>query len=589
MKQSINHVAEANNSNLPTVQIKGTNSHATQPNRNMKVKVGPVSTSYEGDNPKKDMTNFLIPVGVFIGVLGGGYVAYRLLNANKKHVHKTEELNTKSENNIRESQVYSQEKINECNNKTDNDIRLAHAQSEIRIKERQQMAQFSKASDVPCSPKQRMTLASWIKGFHDNYPLPDYSAIQFLASILDRCPAGYEDAVLLSLLTECGALCFSKVRAPYIDGKELSPSLQTIVEGEQGSGKGKLLDLHKCLFSRVIDSDLTKLNLEDGSNVIIQTAGINISQSKFHEVMANNQGVHIYAIETEINTVEETLKKSNGLSFDYLRKAFDNESIYLNNKAKGAVHGSFPVYFNYTFTGTPKAIESLINAKEVENGTASRICFSAIPEIERFAPFMDFPSGSELQAMQDQIDMWREKYCYWTIDEKDVACAERIINIDYVCDSLEEWIVKQHNLYLTEGINDRNENRLRIATIAFHCAIVLHMLAGEPKPTDRKLRKTVKELTIYIANYCMERYLYKFSNAPLPQIQADKEMPTADSNLPNRRRLTDEEILEWYPKRGTIDEEGKEIGLGYIAHKLNVDKDSVRNSFKRFKKKHMQP
>ena len=39
----------------------------------------------------------------------------------------------------------------------------------------------------------------------------------------------------------------------------------------------------------------------------------------------------------------------------------------------------------------------------------------------------------------------------------------------------------------------------------------------------------------------------------------------------------------------TFDEEGKEIGLGYIAHKLNVDKDSVRNSFKRFKKKHMQP
>lgn len=588
MNRTIINAVETNNSNLPATQTENTNSHVTQPNRNMKVKVGPVSTSYDGANPKKDMTNFLIPVGVFIGFLGGSYVAYRLFHANKKHDHKTEELNTKSENNIRESQVYSQEKMNEYDNKTDNDIRLAQALSKIRINERQQMVQFSKATSVKCSPRQRMSLANWIKGFHSKYPLPDYSAIQFLASILGRCPAGYEDAVLLSLLTECGALCFSKVRALYLDGKEHSPSLQTIVEGEQGSGKGKLLELHKCLFSRLIESDMRKLNLEDCSDVIIQTAGINISQSKFHEVMANNQGVHIYAIETEINTVEENLKKPNGLSFDYLRKAFNNEPIYLNNKAKGVVHGSFPVFFNYTFTGTPKAIDSLINAKEVECGTASRMCFSAIPEVERFAPSMDFPCGSELQSMQDQIDEWRENYCYWTTDEKDVACAERIIFIDYVSEALVDWLDEQYALYLTEGINERNDNRLRIATIAFHFAIVLHMLAGEPKPTDRKQRKTVKELTIYIANYCMERYLYKFSNASLPQIQADKEMPTAESNFPNRRRLSEEEVMEWYSKRGSIDEEGHVIGYGYIAHRLNVDKDSVRNSFKRFEKTHTQ-
>lgn len=575
---------EANNSNPTPNQPENTNSRTDQPNSSITVKVGPITGKYNGNNPKNDMTNFLIPVGRLVALLGGGYVIYRLYNANKKHDHKTEELNTKSENNIRESQVHSQEKMNECNNKTDNDIRLAHALSEIRLKERQQMVQFSKATSVQCSLKQRVSLADWIKGFHSNYPLPDYSAIQFLAPILDRCPAGYEDAVLLSLLTECGALCFSKVRALYLDGKEHSPSLQTIVEGEQGSGKGKLLDLHKCLFSRLIESDMRKLNLEDGSDVIIQTAGINISQSKFHEVMANNQGVHIYAIETEINTVEETFKKSNGLSSDYLRKALYNEPIYLNNKAKGAVHGSFPVYFNYTFTGTPKAIDSLINAKEVECGTASRICLSAIPEVERFAPYMDFPCGSELQSMQDDIDEWREKYCYQTIDGKDVACAESIINIDYVCEALVDWLNEQYNLYLEEGINERNDNRLRIATIAFHFAIVLHMLAGEPKPTDRKLRKTVKELTIYIANYCMERYLYKFSNASPPPTQADKEKPNRE-----RRRLTDEEIIEWYSKRGTIDEEGKEIGLGYIAKRLNVDKDSVRNSFKRFKKKQMQP
>jgi hypothetical protein len=86
----------------------------------------------------------------------------------------------------------------------------------------------------------------------------------------------------------------------------------------------------------------------------------------------------------------------------------------------------------------------------------------------------------------------------------------------------------------------------------------------------------------------MERYLYKFSNAPLPQLQADIEMSNAANDRP-RRRLTDDEMLEWFPKRGTFDGEGREIGLGYISRELNVHRDSVRNAYTRYKKKHLQP
>lgn len=575
---------EANKkSNLTPIKTESTSTHDTKGNRTMKVEVGPVKTTYKGNNPSKDMVSFLIPVGVFAAILGGGYIAYHFKRDKNKHAYKKDEQNNNSKNSVREAQQVIQMKMEEDDNKTDNEIRKARALSDIRIMEKKQMLQFYTATAKPCTPQKDVPPSNWIKGFHSKYPMPDYSGIPFLASILNCCPSGYEDAVMLSLLTECGALCFSKVRAPYVDGQKHSPSLQTIIEGGQGSGKGKLLGLHKCLFSKVIDSDNKKLNSKDSSDAIIQTAGIYVSLSKFHEVMANNHGVHVYAIESEISTVEETFKKSNGLSFDYLRKAFSNEPIYLNNKAKKTVRGTFPVFFNYTFTGTPKAIDSLIKDKEVEGGTASRICFSVIPEVDRFAPHMYFPSGGELQSMQNQIDEWREKYCYQTIDGKDVACEESIINIDYVCDALNDWTDAQYELYNIEGIIGRKENRPRIATIAFHCAIVLHMLAGEPKPTDRKLRKTVKELTVYIANYCMERYLFKFCNAPLPQPQSDNEM-SVGTPIPISRRLSDEEISEWHPKHGTIDEEGRKIGYGYIAKKLNVTKDSVRNSFKKYEK-----
>ena len=530
------------------------------------------------------------------GIALGAWGLYRLVDGliDESQLKSSAEqeikvADSKSANSINEHHEASQDRMAEDDNHTDNDIRRAQAMSDIRMNERRQMEDMreAKKSGTNNPTKNNVSFKEWIDCFHANFPMPDYSSIKFVASILDGCPDDYKDAMMMSLLSEFGSLCFSKVRALYLDNRLHSPSIQVIVEGEQGSGKGKILHLYECLFGRVIDSDREKLRLQVASDKIIQTAGINISQAKFYEVVANNQGVHSLAVESEITTVENAFKKSNGLSFDFLRKAFHNEPIYLNNKAKGTVHGSFPVFLNYIFTGTPKAIGSLINAKEVEGGTASRICFAVIPEVELMAPFVDFPSGSELNDMQDQIDSWRQKYCFQTVAGKDVACQEHEVYIDYICDALQDWLNKQYQLYKKDGVQERNDVRMRMATIASHCAIVLHMLAGEPKPNDRKLRKTVKELTIYIANYCMERYLTKFTDYGLQVQVYEATTDNSDSTAaaPVRRKLTQEEIDEWYYLRGTLDENGKIIGYGTIGKKLGVDKYSVKNSFDRYKKK----
>lgn len=558
--------------------------------------LGPLRTWAKGSKPLK-----VFGWGMFIAL--GGYGIYRLVGlfANKgdsktrqeEHTHNTNDRinleDAKSKNTINEHHEASKDTMAVDDNRTDNEIRKAQVISEIRVNERKQMMELKQTVNPVAVPstKSEQSLKGWIDSFHARYPMPDYSSIPILASILDGCPDDYKDAVMMSLLSAFGALSFSKVRALHLDGKLHSPSIQVIVEGEQGSGKGCILHLYECIFKRVIDADMKKLSRKDTSDTIIQTAGINISQAKFHEVMANNQGVHIYAIESKVATVENVFKKSNGLSFDFLRKAFYNEPIYLNNMSKSATHGTFPVNFNYTFTGTPKAIDSLINADEVDGGTASRICFAVIPEMGRMAPYFEYPSGSELDNIQDQIDSWRQKYCFQTVDGKDVACPKYEVNVDYVCEALQDWLDEQYNRSVQEGVEERNKLRMRIATIPFHCAIVLHMLAGEPQPKDIKLRRTVKELTIYIANYCMERYLTKFTDYGL-QVQAN-EATTDNSDstaaAPVRRKLTQEEIDEWYYLRGTLDENGKIIGYGTIGKKLGVDKYSVKNSFDRYEKK----
>lgn len=572
-------------------------------NRNSKYKmeeiegrVGPLRARVKGKKP-------LGLLGIGSLIIASCYGIYRVISyfanrgdsrtSQEEHTHNTNDRinleDAKSTNSINEHHEASKDTMAEDDNQTDNEIRKAQAFSEIRVNERKQMMELRQTVNPAAVPstKSEQGLKGWIDSFHARYPMPDYSSIPILASVLDGCPDDYKDAVMMSLLSAFGALSFSKVRAPYLDGKEHSPSIQVIVEGKQGSGKGNILHLYECLFNRVINADMEKLTRKDTSGAIIQTAGINISQAKFHEVMANNQGVHINAFESEVATVENAFRKSNGLSFDFLRKAFHNETIYLNNMSKNATHGAFPVYFNYTFTGTPKAIASLINDKQIDGGTASRICFAVIPELSCLGPSIDFPGGSELENIQDQIDSWRQQYCFQTVDGIDVACPEYDININYVCEALQDWYIEQYNLSEKTGVEARNDVRMRMATIAHHCAIALHMLAGEPQSKDIKLRRTVKELAVYIANYCMERYLSKFTDFGLKtQVnEAGADNTTSTTSAPEHRKLTQEEIDEWFSLHRTFDADGNEISYGYIGKKLGVDKYSVYNSFNRYKRK----
>lgn len=82
-----------------------------------------------------------------------------------------------------------------------------------------------------------VSLGEWLQWSNREYPMPCYSAIPHISTILDGCPEGFRPAMLFHLLGGYGALAFSNVRARYLDGRYHSPSLQVVIEGEQGSGK----------------------------------------------------------------------------------------------------------------------------------------------------------------------------------------------------------------------------------------------------------------------------------------------------------------------------------------------------------------
>ena len=490
--------------------------------------------------------------------------------------------NTHTDNKIRYDNNRTENRIKEDNNKTDNKIRLAQAKSDIKNAERRKLHAMDSAPHGETGVKSSEPLKDWISMFQSKYSMPKYANIPILKDILNGCSYGIRDAMFFTLLSSCGAVCFSKTRARFLDGKMHSPSIFVIVEGESGSGKGHINNVYKDVFKNVIELDRKKFST-NVANCIIQTAGINVSYSKFVDILAHNQGVHIYAMETEIANVKEIFRKKGSLKMADLRSAFDNDPVYRYNSSKGT-QGSFPIFLNCTFMGTPKAIERFFNEDEVEGGTARRFCFTAIPELYlNESNTIALPCEQALEDIRAQISEWQNNYSFTNDpDNGDIACGEHIVDLTYVNNALRGWLKDQGTQYEKDKHTERQKLGNSIACIAFRCAMVLHMMAGDPGKDQKNKRDTVKKLTIYIANYCMERFIAKLGN-PVNEAMQPSEIPDL---CQSKRKLTDEEVEYWYSLRGTKDEFGNVIVYKTIAKKLGIgDHNVVRNAFVRYQKK----
>ncbi len=353
---------------------------------------------------------------------------------------------------------------------------------------------------------------SWFEYYHDKFPIMPVELPPIISDYVVACPDGFEEAVIAQLTTTLGAVCCSRVQAEYINGQFKRPNFQTIIEAPSGSGKSIFENIHKNLLARRINTDNESFMEFREIKPIIQTISMTASAPMVIDILAYNKGVHAVAFEPEIKTVGEAMKTSNGISMDLLCKAFDNSTVTRMNKDKSAPQGEFQVCLNYVFTGTPDAVERFINrSKSVEGGNAARICWCVLPPSAKELPKMDFPDEEVIKSIYDEIDRMANQYSYHIDDNGDFVPADMFtINLDYVNEELDKWLQSQYDVAIEEGNKERITQRGRFATMAFQCAIVYHILYG--CPTDADTCKKVMNLTLYMANYFMERYLHKFGH-----------------------------------------------------------------------------
>lgn len=606
-------------------------------------KTGKISTNASGPNAAQNHKKaFWRSVLGGIAIMAVGASLGILLYRDKKKADTKSTItkdNNKTDNKIRKNHEAAKDAINVNTAKTQNDIELhhertadnidfdnAHTDNLLRLEEARSEREQTKTIEIQqrCMDRlkeQRLKTEELVhrknqlsrihppkqdkltfnpthpyakdqaQAFYDWFTVR-YGVIQVLPPLLDTVicgvPYGFDIPALFTCLSVLGAYCFSSLRADF-HGATQTPTIFVIIEGSSGSGKGVFNRLYNMLAERFIEHDNKWLNIQNRFEIykIIQTLSVKITRAKYAERQYGNQDVFTFMFCAEIDSVKN-LFRENGLGDDFIRLDFDNGLFESDNCRKDVQHGYRSIYNNFVFTGTPQTIASFIEGK-VENGDAPRIIWSDIPEAEFDNSSFTMPDDKKKNAVLDELDRFQEQYSYRRNGvDNEFRCPDTHMNLNYVQIALDEWSSKQKSMYEKDCQKARPEQYRRISTIAFRCAMVLHALWGFPQ--DEETRQKVVVLTQYIADYVMERYIYKFGH-----FHNAKDQPRqVVSKRGVYKEIPENVIADWVMRNRVIGSDGKPVeGYGTFAREwceahpdYIITRDTVKRRMMDYRKRH---
>lgn len=522
-----------------------------------------IDLKFFGFRFKGSVRSFLVisASGIVIGALG--FAGYRLIK------------------------LYFDLKMIDANTKAEI-LKIMARRMPLNTKSQETLQEIHSTDDV--SGSNDTEVRDWLENFEVEFPRNFIQLPPIIDEYAANCPVGFEVPVIAALTAELAG-CFSNVRAKYLDDKPHRANVMVVIEAPFSSLKGLIKRMIDTLFGRRIQRDIAKVSENSGSRKIIQTLAPNVSESTMLDILGNNQGIHTILMDPETTTMVNAMRnKNNGLTYETIRKAYDNDELTRMNGRKNAPQGSFPTAINIVLTGTPEATGKFLGS-EIEGGTASRMCLCMLPKLGKEVPSFPMPDGELLTQFQDQLDAWTEKYAYTTDAEgNDIPVSPYETDMNYVNQALKGWLDDQYELSQNENNPARDALRLRIASSAFNCAIVWHMLYGEPSSRQRSERKRVVDLTIYMANYFMERWLHKFGakhNEQQAKFTAEELVQIRRTSNASKHEDCNREIPSDPMEKGKFFESLKDDGMtdAELKAKYGLTRHQINGFIHRYRKK----
>lgn len=357
-------------------------------------------------------------------------------------------------------------------------------------------------------------------------PLPP-----IIREFADCAPDDFKQAVILCQLPILGTLA-SKLRAEYLDGVMHSPSFQVSLEAPQASGKSFMTRIAERQLEQVIAHDQSqrekeleydkkvremkllniKVNADNKEEILgsrphslIRYCSPKMSITKLLMRLNDAQGLHLFAIAPEIDTVTKAFKSSFSNYSDLLRVAFDNGLFGQDYASENSFSGIVNVYYNVLFSGTPKAMRRFY--PDVEDGLVSRVCFVTLPD--QFGKVM--PVWKEFDAEQKAIvDVNLVRLNEVSIIGDEVQ-PDHVLKLGWLNTEMEQWIRAQQAEAVKTGDRTRDIFCRRSAVVGFRAGMLAFFLWGEPKRVTPTIRRNVKAFAVWVANSMLNQHLLRFN------------------------------------------------------------------------------
>lgn len=351
-------------------------------------------------------------------------------------------------------------------------------------------------------------------------PLPP-----LIQQVVKTAPADFKSAAILCQLPILGTLA-SRLRAKYLDGNIHSPSFQMSLEAPQASGKS--------FMTRLVQMELAPIMARDGEAYheereysekakamgsrytpelreemlgprpkgIIRCIPPTASITKMLMRMDNAQGLHLFSVSEEVDTVTKAFKKGFSNYSDLLRVAFDNGRYGQDYASDTSFSGVVNVYYNTLFSGTPKAMCRFY--PDVEDGLVSRVCFVTLPDqMGKPMPIWSEMCDKDRRIVESQIAR---------LDgismQGDSVQSEHRMELRFLNEAIQQWLDAQRQLVNQTRDRVRDTYYKRAAVVGFRAGMLAWFLYGE-KDSRTYRRKTVLFAT-WVANYMLTQHLLRY-------------------------------------------------------------------------------
>lgn len=345
----------------------------------------------------------------------------------------------------------------------------------------------------------------------------------------DIAPDDFKAPVVLCQLPILGALG-SRLRAKYLDGKVQSPSFLVSLEAPQASGKAFMVRLAETELEQMIDHDEAerekeraysekaaemkmlniKVTVENKDEIlgtkpksIVRYVPATMSVTKLLIRMDNAQGLHLFALAEEVDTVVKAFKRGFSAYSDLLRVAFDNGRYGQDYASDNSFSGNLPLYYNMLCSGTPKAMRRMY--PDTEDGTTSRVLFVTLPD-QFGKPLPVWREMDEKERQTMEIGLVRLNEISIQGDE---VQPEHHMKMEWLNKAINEWLVAQKTEAVKQNDRTRDIFCRRAGVVGFRAGMLAWFLWGEKNtPT---IRRNVCQFAIWVANNMLNQHLLRFT------------------------------------------------------------------------------